>query len=89
MSAAVLTGPARPEAVAALANTMAAALRSGAVGGGEQRAQDHEFSPGQDDVIHLWQSSMAQVREHTESTRSQYAWRRQLLRELTGRARAG
>ncbi len=29
---------------------------------------------------------MAQAREHTESTGSQYAWRRQLLRELTGHA---
>ena len=43
-----MSGPARAEAVAALANMTAAALRSGAGGCGERRAQDHEFSPGPD-----------------------------------------
>ena len=41
MSAAVLSGPARAEAVAALANMTAAALRSRAGGCGERRTQDY------------------------------------------------
>ena len=40
-------------------------------------------------TVYLWQSSMAQAREHTESTGSQYVWRRQLLRELTGAGSGG
>jgi len=43
VSAAVLAGPARAEAVAALANMTISALG----GTRERRAQDHEQSPGQ------------------------------------------
>src|SRR5260370_10322257 len=44
MTAAVLAGPARAEAVAALANMTISVLG----GAGERRAQDHEQSPGPD-----------------------------------------
>src|SRR5258707_15291643 len=42
MTAAVLAGPARAEAVAAVANMTISALG----GASERRAQDHELSPG-------------------------------------------
>jgi len=44
MAAAVLTGPARAEAVAAVAGMTISALG----GTGERRAQDHRRAPGQD-----------------------------------------
>src|SRR6266487_3567399 len=44
--AAVLTGPARAEAVAVVANMTAAALRPGVGGSGERRAQDHRAASG-------------------------------------------
>ena len=68
MSAAVLSGPARAEAVAALANMTISALG----GARERRAQDNEQPPRTGGDLLPRQSSMAQVREHTESTRSQY-----------------
>ena len=68
----MLSGPARAEAVAALANMTVAALRAGrevAVNGEHKITSSHRERAA---LIYLRQSSMAQVREHTESTRSQY-----------------
>ena len=69
MSAAVLSGPARAEAVAALAN-MTICVLGGTVNGEHKITSSHRERAA---LIYLRQSSMAQVREHTESTRSQYA----------------
>jgi DNA invertase Pin-like site-specific DNA recombinase len=69
MGAAALSGPVRAEAVAALANMTTCVLG----GTGERRAEDHEQPPERTALVYLRQSSMAQVREHTESTRTQSA----------------
>ena len=65
----MLTGPARAEAVAALANMTMSVLG----GSSERRAQDYGSHRERTAVIYPRQSTMAQLRQHTESTRSQYA----------------
>ena len=65
----MLTGPARAEAVAALANMTMSVLG----GSSERRAQDMSSHRERTAVIYPRQSTMAQLRQHTESTRSQYA----------------
>ena len=70
MGAAVLAGPARAEAVAALANMTICGAGRHAVNGEHKITSSHRERAA---LIYLRQSSMAQVREHTESTRSQYA----------------
>ena len=72
MSAAVLAGPARAEAVAALANMTAAALRPAAGGCSERRAQDHEQSPREGSDLLPAPVLDGAGPPHTESTRSQY-----------------
>src|SRR5207253_6132884 len=69
MAAPVLAGPARAEAVAAVAGMTFCALG----GSGERRAQDHRRAPGPDGAGLPAQSTLMQVREHTESTLRQYA----------------
>ena len=64
VSAAVLSGPARAEAVAALANMTAAALRSGAGGCGERRIQDHEFHRERAALIYLQAPQPVRQRQH-------------------------
>jgi len=45
-----------------------------ALGGGrERRAQDHQRAPARTALVYLRQSTLMQVREHTESTLRQYA----------------
>jgi hypothetical protein len=51
VSAAVSSGPERAEAVAALANMTAAALRSGAGGCGERRAGAYLPKPAWTDIV--------------------------------------
>jgi hypothetical protein len=69
MGAAVRAGPARAEAVAALAN-MTISVLGAWVNGEHKITGSHRERTA---LIYLRQSSMAKVREHTESTRSQYA----------------
>src|SRR5947209_7188921 len=66
---AVLAGSLRAEAVRVLANMTMAALRGG---GDERQAKISSAHRDRLAVIYLRQSSMAQVREHTESTTRQY-----------------
>ena len=90
MSAAALSGPARAEAVAALANMTAAALRSGAGGCGERRAQDHGQVAGTGRrIVYVRQSTLAQVERNKESTARQYTWSRVPASWAGRRARSG
>ncbi|MFC9769084.1 recombinase family protein [Rhodococcus jostii] len=74
---AVLTGSTRAEAVAVLANMTTAALKAVAVNGETKITGSHRDRLA---AVCLRQSSMAQVREHTESTTRQYRLADEALR---------
>ena len=76
---AVWTGSARTEAVAVFANMTMSALEGG---GDERLRKDHHRPPRPARGDYLRQSSMAQVREHTESTTRQYGLAEESVRRV-------